>query len=88
MVEIADSGKGFSAEAMHKAFDPFYTSRNVGLGLGLTVANRIIQAHAGRIEIANFSSAGGAVRIVLPLAKPVEAGQHADRQAANQALLL
>ena len=50
-IEVQDSGAGFSAEAAGKAAEPFFTTRKVGLGLGLAVTSKIIQTHAGKLEI-------------------------------------
>jgi signal transduction histidine kinase/ActR/RegA family two-component response regulator len=67
-VEIRDSGSGFSAEAAKRAPEPFFSTRNVGLGLGLTVTRKIIEDHRGRVEIGSPSPKGsGVVRIMLPL---------------------
>ena len=67
-VEVRDSGTGFTPEAAQKAFAPFYTTRTVGLGLGLTVARKIIETHRGKLEIpAPGSGQAGLVRISLPL---------------------
>jgi signal transduction histidine kinase/DNA-binding NarL/FixJ family response regulator len=71
-IEVQDSGAGFSAEAAGKASQPFYTTRNIGLGLGLAVSHKIIQTHSGRMEIpAPRQGSPGLVRISLPLG-PVE----------------
>jgi nitrogen-specific signal transduction histidine kinase/DNA-binding NarL/FixJ family response regulator len=68
-VEVKDSGKGFSNESAAHALDPFFSTRNVGLGLGLTVTRKIIENHHGKIEIAEARSGEhGLVRISLPLA--------------------
>jgi signal transduction histidine kinase/DNA-binding NarL/FixJ family response regulator len=64
-IEIADPGAGFSAETASRAFDPFYTTRNVGIGLGLTVARKIIESHRGKIELAPPERPSGVV-ISLP----------------------
>ena len=67
-VEIRDSGSGFTAEAARRAPEPFFSTRNVGLGLGLTVTRKIIEEHKGRVEIADSAAKGsGMVRITLPL---------------------
>ncbi|MGD0412353.1 MAG: ATP-binding protein [Verrucomicrobiota bacterium] len=67
-IEVQDSGAGFSAEAADKASKPFFTTRNVGLGLGLTVTNKIIQTHSGKMEIPPPQDGQpGLVRISLPL---------------------
>ncbi|HXR07796.1 MAG TPA: ATP-binding protein [Candidatus Acidoferrum sp.] len=68
-IEVQDSGAGFSAEAADKASRPFFTTRNVGLGLGLAVTNKIIQTHRGKLEIPPPQHGQpGLVRISLPLA--------------------
>jgi len=67
-VEIRDAGTGFSAEAAKRAPEPFFSTRNVGLGLGLTVTRKIIEEHKGRVEIGDPTPKGsGVVRIMLPL---------------------
>jgi signal transduction histidine kinase len=67
-IEVQDSGAGFSAEAAGKAAEPFYTTRKVGLGLGLAVTSKIIQTHAGKMEIPPpHTGISGLVRISLPL---------------------
>ena len=67
-IEVQDNGAGFTPEAAQKAPAPFFTTRNVGLGLGLTVSRKIIETHRGKLEIlAPKSGQGGVVRISLPL---------------------
>jgi signal transduction histidine kinase/DNA-binding NarL/FixJ family response regulator len=67
-IEVQDSGTGFSAEAAGKASEPFFTTRNVGLGLGLAVTNKIIQTHCGKMEIPPPRlGSPGLVRVSLPL---------------------
>ena len=66
-IEVQDNGAGFTAEAMQKAVAPFYTTRNVGLGLGLTVTRKIIETHHGKLEIIPPQGGhSGVVRISLP----------------------
>jgi len=67
-IEVQDNGGGFTAEAIQKAPAPFYTTRNVGLGLGLTVSRKIIETHNGKLEILSPKTGhAGLVRISLPL---------------------
>ena len=67
-IEVQDNGTGFTSEAAQKAPAPFFTTRNVGLGLGLTVSRKIIETHHGRLEIVSPKSGeAGVVRIRLPL---------------------
>jgi signal transduction histidine kinase/GAF domain-containing protein len=69
-VEIRDGGAGFTAEAAKRGPEPFFSTRNVGLGLGLTVTRKIIEDHRGRVEIADPEAKGaGVVRIMLPLSE-------------------
>jgi nitrogen-specific signal transduction histidine kinase len=67
-IEVQDNGSGFTAEAAQKAPSPFFTTRNVGLGLGLTVSRKIIETHHGKLEILpRKSGQSGIVRISLPV---------------------
>jgi signal transduction histidine kinase len=65
-IEIRDQGAGFPPEAKLRAAEPFFTTKIVGTGLGLTVAKRIIELHNGRLEFPKESDSG-TVRIMLPL---------------------
>jgi signal transduction histidine kinase len=67
VVELAveDSGAGIPAELRERVFEPFFTTRARGIGLGLAVARQIVEAHGGRIEAAERS--GGGARIVIRL---------------------
>jgi nitrogen-specific signal transduction histidine kinase/DNA-binding NarL/FixJ family response regulator len=67
-IEVQDNGSGFTPEAAQKAPSPFFTTRNVGLGLGLTVSRKIIETHHGKLEILpRKSGQSGIVRISLPV---------------------
>ena len=63
-IEVQDNGGGFSPEAARRVPAPFYTTRNVGLGLGLAVSQKIIETHRGKLEI--IPSPSGLVRVSLP----------------------
>ncbi|MGL1861620.1 MAG: ATP-binding protein [Pseudodesulfovibrio sp.] len=66
-VEITDSGPGFTSEGLEMAFDPFYTTKTVGAGMGLTRAKRIVGEHRGSMTVANTDESGAQVRITLPV---------------------
>jgi signal transduction histidine kinase/CheY-like chemotaxis protein len=67
-LELIDAGEGISPETARRASDPFFSKRNVGVGLGLTVTRKIIEAHSGQLEILpSREGAPGTVRISLPL---------------------
>ncbi|HXT40021.1 MAG TPA: ATP-binding protein [Candidatus Angelobacter sp.] len=68
-IEVRDAGPGFTEEAVTRAAEPFFSTRNVGLGLGLAVTRKIIETHHGRVEIApKDADKSGMVRISLPQA--------------------
>ena len=67
-IEIEDNGSGFTAETAQKVPSPFFTTRNVGLGLGLTVSRKIIETHRGKLEIVPPQAGQhGIVRVSLPI---------------------
>ena len=67
-IDVQDNGSGFTAEAAKKVPSAFYTTRIVGLGLGLTVSRKIIETHHGKLEIVPPQSGhSGVVRVSLPL---------------------
>jgi signal transduction histidine kinase/ActR/RegA family two-component response regulator len=67
-IEVQDNGTGFTAEAAKKVPSAFFTTRNVGLGLGLTVSRKIIETHHGKLEIVPPQSGqSGVVRVSLPV---------------------
>lgn len=74
-IEVQDNGEGFTPEAMQRAAAPFYTTRNVGLGLGLAVSRKIIETHHGRLEIVPPKTGhAGIVRISLPAEAEAKGG--------------
>ena len=69
-IEVEDNGAGFTPEAFKKVPEPFYTTRNVGLGLGLTVSRKIIETHQGKLAILPPQEGhASVVRISLPVAQ-------------------
>jgi signal transduction histidine kinase/ActR/RegA family two-component response regulator len=68
-IEVRDSGSGFTPETARRAAEPFFSTRNVGLGLGLAVTRKIIETHRGKIEFSpKDADESGTVRISLPMA--------------------
>ena len=64
---IADTGPGIPRKELPHVFDPFYTTKSDGTGLGLSVVHSIIQEHGGRVMIDSDTGRGTTVRIQLPL---------------------
>jgi PAS domain S-box-containing protein len=65
-VEVRDTGKGFSEEEARKLFAPFYTTKESGHGLGLSISRGIVQEHSGTIEASGSVGAGAVFTIRLP----------------------
>lgn len=65
-IEICDSGPGIASEHMDKVFEPFFTTRAQGTGLGLPIARRIIDQHQGSITLQPEHPRGTRVTVVLP----------------------
>lgn len=63
---VSDNGPGLSSEARRKVFEPFYTTKTKGTGLGMAIARRIVEAHGGRIEVGSQQRQGAEFVITLP----------------------
>jgi signal transduction histidine kinase len=66
-LNIHDSGPGIDEAFLEKIWDPFFTNKQKGTGLGLGIVKQIIEAHDGHITIANATTRGTIVEISLPL---------------------
>jgi len=66
-VMISDSGSGIPPEQMEKIFDYYYTTKEKGVGLGLPIAHRIIEAHGGQLRIESQVGSGTKVTVTLPV---------------------
>lgn len=67
IITFQDTGKGISAEAMGNLFQPFFTTRKTGTGLGLLIVRRIVREHGGEIDIGSREGEGTRVSVILPL---------------------
>jgi two-component system sensor histidine kinase HydH len=68
--EVRDHGPGVPADERARIFEPFHTTRTRGTGLGLAVAQRIVEQHGGTIEVLDALGGGACFRITLPPAPP------------------
>lgn len=66
LIDIADNGPGIPAEEVQRVFDPFFTKREGGVGLGLAVVKQVIMAHQGKIEVGKSTLGGALFAITLP----------------------
>ncbi|MCA1613932.1 MAG: ATP-binding protein, partial [Acidobacteria bacterium] len=65
-VEIADTGGGMTEEQLESVFEPFYTTKSQGLGLGMAYARKVIEQHGGAISVESSPGAGTTIRVDLP----------------------
>jgi two-component system sensor histidine kinase AtoS len=79
-LSIQDTGIGIPPEDMDKLFDPFFSTREGGIGLGLSIAHRIIDQHHGRIEVESTLDKGTLFTIWLPLEQRNEDADHTHRR--------
>lgn len=66
VVTVLDRGPGFSAEALDRARDLFYTTKESALGLGIPFARKIIEGFGGNLELSNRPDGGAQVRLTIP----------------------
>jgi len=69
LITIKDTGTGISPENMKKLFEPLFTTKPKGIGLGLAVSNKLIEANGGRIEAQSEEGKGCAFTVFLPVYK-------------------
>jgi PAS domain S-box-containing protein len=67
VIAVRDSGPGFEPQHLDRLFDAFYTTKPQGLGLGLAISRRIIEAHGGRLWATAHTPHGAVVQFTLPL---------------------
>jgi signal transduction histidine kinase len=65
-VEIADTGRGILPEHLEKVFTPFFTTKDSGTGLGLSLSYGIVKDHGGEIQVESAPGRGSCFRIVIP----------------------
>ena len=88
-ISVRDTGSGIPREIRSKIFDPFFTTKPHGTGLGLSIVYRIMEAHAGRVELAGIAQEGGSegeagqVGTEVVLLLPLEAKGQVNAAADN-----
>ena len=68
VAEVADRGPGIPPEVQQQLFNPFFTTKDGGTGLGLPISVRIVEEHGGTIEVQSRVGEGTTFRVLLPLA--------------------
>jgi signal transduction histidine kinase len=66
VIDVADCGSGISLDHRAKVFDPFFTTKKEGIGMGLAIVKKIVEAHKGTLEILDNAPKGTIFRFMLP----------------------
>jgi signal transduction histidine kinase len=66
LIQISDRGSGITNDRLKRLFEPFYTTKEKGTGLGLMICRRIVELHQGTIEFKSYLGLGTVVKITLP----------------------
>jgi two-component system sensor kinase FixL len=77
-VTVSDMGAGIPADQLTEIFEPFVTTKQNGLGLGLSICRTIVEAHGGRIWADGVATGGTAFHFTVPLAALPETGGSHD----------
>ena len=78
-VIIKNTGSGISEELRERIFEPFFSTKSGGTGLGLTIARRLIESHGGRIAIESDGASWTSFVVELPSHKEPHGSPHSDR---------
>ena len=81
-IAIADAGVGIPREHHDRIFDPYFTTKEAGSGLGLAVCHSIVRQHGGHVRVESQAGVGTTVRVYLPAADPEGARELEERPAA------
>ncbi len=73
-IEVADSGQGISREDLEKIWEPFFSRKKGGTGLGLFVSQSIVLRHQGRLSVTSAPGEGATFRVYLPITRPRKGG--------------
>ncbi|HEX4337863.1 MAG TPA: ATP-binding protein [Polyangiaceae bacterium] len=74
-IEVSDAGLGMDSHTLHRAMDPFFTTRPSGTGLGLPIAGRIVEAHGGEVDVRSRAGEGTTVSLFIPAKRVAGSGE-------------
>ena len=80
VIEVSDEGHGLSAEETAVIFEPFYSTKEDGMGLGLSICRAILAAHGGTLDARQNPGAGMTFSATFPLCRPVDSDQRVETQ--------
>ena len=84
-LEMIDSGCGMDENTLFRMFEPFYSTKNNGTGLGLPTSKKIIEAHGGTIDVQSVVGLGTKFRLEFPAPARIEQGDRAPESTATSA---
>jgi signal transduction histidine kinase len=74
-ISVADNGCGIPAELLERIYEPFFTTKRDGTGLGLALVRRAVEEHSGSIRCESLEGKGTTFRLVIPCAPPAGAAR-------------
>ncbi len=83
-LEVSDTGVGIDSASREKLFDPFYSTKGPGRGLGLAAVLGIARGHGGSVKVYSEPGSGTTVKVLLPAAADLRAGPAADSSRASR----
>lgn len=84
-ISVTDRGPGIAGESMDSVFEPFFTSKQTGLGLGLSICRSIVNAHGGRMWAVNNKDRGATFHVLLPMAAAAAAAPRSSDAVPSMA---
>lgn len=82
-ITIRDTGPGIDQEHMGRLFEPFFTTRHDGMGMGLAICRMAVAAHGGLIDVDSAPGAGATFRVLIPVSEASEPARPASQPAAR-----
>ena len=86
-IKVKDNGPGFSDALAERMFDPFFSTKNTGNGLGLAVVMSTLNAHNGSVKSRNLPEGGAAIELLLPVSNEFREACEQQGQPSPQPLV-
>jgi signal transduction histidine kinase len=86
-IAFADTGSGISKDVMPKLFTPLFTTKAQGMGFGLAVCKRVVEAHGGKITVESVPGKGATFTVTLPIEPKIKDGGESEWVIPQESLL-